>query len=113
MTISFKKWEGNGDRKLDICVLLSGCISGVVAGFITTPIDVIKTRMMVNTVKEYEIMLTDWFMKIVREEGVKSLFKGCFVRVLYLGLGGMLYFGTYVAMLRLFGADKEYRRFRS
>lgn len=92
--------------------LLSGGISGIVAGLVTTPIDVIKTRMMVNAIKEYTITPLGWASKIFQEEGIKGLFRGWKVRVLYLGIGGMLYFGVYIAMLRLLKADREYRRFR-
>lgn len=101
------------NKELNIFTLLNGGISSTIAGFVTTPIDVIKTRMMVNTIKEYEIMTMGWLTRIIKEEGVKSLFKGCVVRVIYLGLGGVLYFGTYVAVLGLLGVEREYRRFRS
>ena len=91
---------------------MCGGISGLVAGLITTPIDVIKTRMMVNAIKKYTITPLEWASKIFTEEGFRGLFRGWQVRAFYLGIGGMLYFGVYVAMLRLLNADREYRHFR-
>lgn len=84
----------------------------MVAGFVTTPIDVIKTRMMVNTIRQYETKPLEWAVNIWRHEGMRGLFKGWHVRTLYLGIGGMLYFGIYVLMLKFFKVDKEYLRFR-
>ena len=84
----------------------------MIAGFLTTPCDVIKTRMMTNTVKQYKITPGKWVKKKINEEGAKELFKGWHVRRMYLGFGGMVYFGGYRTMIKFIGADKLYNEAR-
>ena len=79
----------------------------MIAGFLTTPCDVIKTRMMTNTVKQYKITPWQWVKKTINEEGPKALFKGWHVRIMYLGFGGMVYFGCYRTMIKFIGDRKS------
>ena len=103
-----RKWEEKAWAK----TLLSGGVSGIIAGFLTTPCDVIKTRMMTNTAKQYKITSRQWVRKLIAEEGYLAFFKGWHVRILYLGLGGMVYFCCYRMMLKMLGADKRYKQIR-
>ncbi|XP_055809780.1 S-adenosylmethionine carrier 1, chloroplastic/mitochondrial-like isoform X3 [Solanum dulcamara] len=71
-----------------------GAFAGAITGAITTPLDVIKTRMMVQgSAKQYEGIL-HCVNTIVREEGASTLFKGIGPRVLWIGIGGSIFFGV-------------------
>lgn len=64
-------------------LLMSGALAGLPAAYMTTPCDVIKTRLQVESVGT-EIPYTsikDAFTRIVKEEGFSALFKGGFARV--------------------------------
>ena len=92
--------------------IISGGLSGMIAGFLTTPFDVIKTRMMTNVTTQYKITPIRWLRKIVTEEGYAALFKGWHVRIIYLSMGGIVYFLTYVTALKMVGAGKKYSQLR-
>ncbi|KAJ8561436.1 hypothetical protein K7X08_027626 [Anisodus acutangulus] len=71
-----------------------GAFAGAITGAITTPLDVIKTRLMVQgSAKQYEGIM-HCVNTIVREEGASTLFKGMGPRVLWIGIGGSIFFGV-------------------
>lgn len=71
--------EGYNGKQLSFLETLgSAAIAGMPAAYLTTPADVVKTRLQVEARKgqlHYK-GLTDAFVKIYREEGFKALFKG-------------------------------------
>lgn len=73
-------------------MLLGACV-GMVAAGLTTPLDVVKSRMMVGTAvgKGVSTVLRD----IYAEAGVKGLFKGAEQRIGYLGLNNAIFFNVY------------------
>ncbi|KAI9227948.1 MAG: mitochondrial carrier domain-containing protein [Piptocephalis tieghemiana] len=77
--------EGRDGKVLSISELLTaGAIAGMPAAYLTTPADVIKTRLQVKTQKgqtSYTGIL-DAARKIRKEEGLRALFKGGPARVL-------------------------------
>jgi len=65
-------------------LLVAGAMAGVPAAFLTTPADVIKTRLQVVS-REGEMTysgLLDCATKILKYEGVNAFFKGSGMRVL-------------------------------
>lgn len=65
-----------------IQLLLSGAIAGMPAAFLTTPFDVVKTRMQVNSGKTFQYKsIRDGLTRLLKEEGFKALFKGGLARV--------------------------------
>ncbi|CAH8274020.1 unnamed protein product [Arabidopsis lyrata] len=66
--------------------------SDALTGAVTTPLDVIKTRLM-GSAKQYQ-RIVDCVQTIVREEGVPALLKGIGPRVLWIGIGGSIFFGV-------------------
>ena len=74
---------------------LNGSIAGSCAGFLVTPFDVVKTKLMTYSVKEQTPSTVYVFKDIIKEDGVKGLYKGAGIRMIYLGVGGFAFFGIY------------------
>lgn len=98
-----------------------GSFAGAIAAAITTPLDVIKTRLILEKVRrEIRIVfmapkrvrspyqhnkqdirgrpyrgIIDTFMRITAEEGTLTLFSGVGPRVMWIGIGGFIFFGVY------------------
>ena len=74
-----------------------GSISGAIAAAVTTPLDVVKTRLMLGKDRQgqpYKGAL-DVFQKTVRKEGVAVLFSGVQPRVIWISIGGFVFLGAY------------------
>eukprot|EP00442_Polarella_glacialis_P012662 CAMPEP_0115151906 /NCGR_PEP_ID=MMETSP0227-20121206/65866_1 /TAXON_ID=89957 /ORGANISM="Polarella glacialis, Strain CCMP 1383" /LENGTH=277 /DNA_ID=CAMNT_0002562457 /DNA_START=63 /DNA_END=897 /DNA_ORIENTATION=+ len=76
-----------------------GSIAGAVAGAITTPLDVCKTRIMLENPAEgfarrYTGTVTTLKL-IAAEEGATALCKGIQPRVIWITIGGFVFFGAY------------------
>jgi solute carrier family 25 (mitochondrial S-adenosylmethionine transporter), member 26 len=80
--LQFTIWEFC-KRDLNLNAAISGAISGSLAGFLTTPIDVLKTRIILS--KNNTILALSF----------RDLFKGAIPRTLTLGIGGFCFLGTY------------------
>ncbi|KAF9609376.1 hypothetical protein IFM89_015673 [Coptis chinensis] len=78
-----------------------GAFAGSLTGAITTPLDVIKTRLMVQGPGNQYKGIFDCVQTIVREEGAPALLKGIGPRVLWIGIGGSIFFGVLERMKRL------------
>ncbi len=74
---------------------INGSLAGAFAGFIVTPFDVAKTRLMTYNVKEKVPSTVKLFTEIYSEEGFKGLYRGALIRMIYLGVGGFAFFGIY------------------
>lgn len=74
---------------------LVGCVSGSFAALVTTPLDVVKTRVMLNESTAGAFHL---FRETCRVEGWRWLGRGAVSRATMIGLGGLFYFGTYEAV---------------
>ncbi|KAF7307212.1 tRNA (guanine(37)-N1)-methyltransferase [Mycena indigotica] len=77
--------EGHNGKELSFLELLASAgIAGMPAAYLTTPADVVKTRLQVEARKgqtHYQ-GLRDAFVKIYREEGFRALFKGGPARII-------------------------------
>ncbi len=91
----FEYLKQNLENKSDLNLCLCGAQAGGIAGIITTPIDVLKTKIMTQLKFKFNIQTTINLLKtILREEGVKGLFKGVTMRITYISIGGMIFFGV-------------------
>ncbi|XP_058740835.1 S-adenosylmethionine carrier 1, chloroplastic/mitochondrial-like [Vicia villosa] len=71
-----------------------GAFAAAITGAVTTPLDVIKTRLMVQGTQKHYKGICDCVRTIVKEEGPNALFKGMGPRVLWIGIGGSIFFGV-------------------
>ncbi|KAI1381404.1 mitochondrial carrier [Hypoxylon crocopeplum] len=69
-----------------------GSMSGAVAAGITTPLDVLKTRVMLS--KEREKVFTV-LSDLLRNHGVRPFFAGIGPRVMWISAGGAIFLGSY------------------
>ena len=73
---------------------LCGALAGAVAAGLTTPMDVIKTRLMLaeNTTSWSSMLRT-----VIEKEGLVALTKGIGPRISWISLGGFIFLGGYSA----------------
>ncbi|KAH6640657.1 mitochondrial carrier domain-containing protein [Chaetomium tenue] len=71
---------------------LYGSISGGVAAAVTTPLDVLKTRVMLSSQRE---SMASIVRTILRENGVRPFFAGIGPRVMWISVGGAIFLGSY------------------
>lgn len=69
-----------------------GAGAGVATAVLTTPLDVIKTRLMTQGAQGTYKGIFDCCRQLVRDEGAKALFKGVGPRVTWIGIGGSVFF---------------------
>lgn len=71
---------------------LYGSVSGGVAAAVTTPLDVLKTRVMLSSKRQ---RVWDIVTGILREHGVRTFFAGIGPRVMWISIGGAVFLGSY------------------
>ncbi|EWC45423.1 hypothetical protein DRE_00822 [Drechslerella stenobrocha 248] len=90
------RWRGGGGRTgRDATAMESaacGSVAGGVAAAMTTPLDVLKTRMMLADKSQTMLSMLS---KIVREEGARKLLSGIGPRVMWISAGGAVFLGAY------------------
>lgn len=91
------KYMNDGDDIKPYQGAFCGSISGGIAAAITTPLDVIKTRLMLrvdaNNVPYKNF--GDCVSRIYAEGGSSAFFKGIVPRVSWIFVGGFFFFGAY------------------
>ncbi|RCV39940.1 hypothetical protein SEVIR_9G011800v4 [Setaria viridis] len=73
---------------------LIGAFAGAITGAVTTPLDVMKTRLMVQGQGNQYSGIVSCAQTILREEGPMAFLKGIEPRVLWIGIGGSIFFGV-------------------
>ena len=69
-----------------------GSLAGAVAAGVTTPLDVLKTRLMLAEEKHRAGLV---LLDIMRDSGPRALFAGIGPRVLWISVGGAVFLGSY------------------
>ncbi|OJD19101.1 hypothetical protein AJ78_00887 [Emergomyces pasteurianus Ep9510] len=91
---------------------LFGSIAGSVAAGLTTPLDVVKTRVMLaRRGGSDHIRVRDVVRGILMEEGFGAFWRGVGPRVMWIGVGGAVFLGSYQFtsnMLQTRQAGKEH-----
>lgn len=103
--IQFPLWEAmkswslaqrsRDTRPKDVTALesaLYGSMSGAVAAGATTPLDVLKTRLMLAKEKESAAIIMS---RIWQQEGAKAFFSGIGPRTMWISIGGAVFLGSY------------------
>lgn len=99
--IQFPLWEGlkawrRGAKGLDGTTAVEsavfGSVAGAVAAWLTTPLDVLKTRMMLAQKRQAAIPL---LLQILRDSGPRTLFAGTGPRIVWISAGGAIFLGSY------------------
>ncbi|KAG0379175.1 hypothetical protein BGX24_001465 [Mortierella sp. AD032] len=90
---------------------ICGSIAGGIAAAITTPLDVVKTRLMLSQrnpigvggapSSAYYSGITSTFKRILAEEGPRALFSGVGPRVMWISIGGSIFLGVYEKVKRV------------
>lgn len=71
---------------------LYGSVAGAVAAGVTTPLDVLKTRVMLSSQRESMVRMA---RTILREHGIRPFFAGIGPRVMWISIGGAIFLGSY------------------
>ena len=71
---------------------LFGSVAGAIAACVTTPLDVLKTRIMLAKEKERAWVIAKG---ILRESGPRAFVSGMGPRVLWISIGGAIFLGSY------------------
>ena len=98
-----REWQGVGAGGGALAwwqTAVCGAGAGGVAAAVTTPLDVVKTRLMTQTGVAAGLQYTgavDAARRIVREEGAAALLRGVVPRVLWISIGGAIFFAGFEA----------------
>ena len=76
---------------------VSGACAGAVGAAVTTPLEVLKTRLQVQTRRKYRTILGSLVL-ILREEGLRGLYRGLAPTLIALPPNWAIYFCSYEAM---------------
>lgn len=94
--IQFPIWEAlkghHAETVTAIESALYGSLSGAIAAGVTTPLDVIKTRMMLAPEKESAVQLT---RRIWADSGPRAFLAGIGPRIMWISAGGAIFLGSY------------------
>ena len=103
---AMKKWslqQRQPPRPADVTAAESavyGSISGAIAASLTTPLDVLKTRMMLSPIRVGALTMT---ARIWTSEGGMAFLSGIGPRTLWISIGGAVFLGSYQWASNLLG----------
>lgn len=89
-------------NQTNLWVAFCVCVS---AGIVTTPLDVLKTRLMTQGTSGRYKNLVDATLQIARTEGLSAFMSGWQPRLLWISLGGFVFFPALEAAKQLFSPD--------
>jgi len=95
LKVEWSKLQGSDTSPLQAAAC--GSISGGIAAALTTPLDVIKTRLMLGADKNGVAYkgAGDVLQRVMNEEGSSVLLSGIQPRVMWISIGGFVFFGAY------------------
>eukprot|EP00756_Hemistasia_phaeocysticola_P006427 Hpha_TRINITY_DN13822_c0_g1::TRINITY_DN13822_c0_g1_i1::g.70108::m.70108/K15111/SLC25A26; solute carrier family 25 (mitochondrial S-adenosylmethionine transporter), member 26 len=83
-------------NKSDLVAAACGSAAGGLAAAVTTPLDVAKTRIMLDQGRTtYTGGVWNTLLKIKQEEGMRALLSGILPRTKMITIGGFIFFGGY------------------
>ncbi|CAH8504560.1 unnamed protein product [Schistosoma turkestanicum] len=91
---------------------MCGCLAGTIAGALTTPLDVAKTRIMLaepnSNFASGHIVYA--IRTIFQESGIRGLFSGLIPRITLLSIGGAIFLGIYDISTRFWTSSLQNTR---
>lgn len=93
LKVSWKNFAGRDVMSHEAA--LCGSVAGAIAAAATTPLDVLKTRLMLDTASESTQSTVTALKSLYNSGGFKVLFAGVQPRVLWISIGGFFFFGSY------------------
>lgn len=94
-----KVWwsEQQGSPVNPVQAATCGSIAGGISAGLTTPLDVIKTRLMLGADKEGKLYTNafDVVGRVWQTEGAATFWSGVQPRVMWISIGGFVFFGAY------------------
>ncbi|KAL8837951.1 MAG: hypothetical protein Q9170_002323 [Blastenia crenularia] len=90
-----KAWRRRRTGRGEVTAVESGIlgsIAGAIAAGLTTPLDVLKTRMMLAKEKQAAWSL---FLQIWRQSGPRAFVAGLGARIMWISAGGAIFLGSY------------------
>jgi solute carrier family 25 S-adenosylmethionine transporter 26 len=104
---AMKRYRCNASGRQEVSGLeggVLGSVAGAVAAGITTPLDVLKTRLMLA--KE-RVGMGEMLGRILRESGPRAFFAGIGPRIGWISAGGAIFLGTYQWASNVLGGLEE------
>ncbi|KAK9448671.1 mitochondrial carrier [Limtongia smithiae] len=83
--------DGTGGSLLDGA--MCGAVAGGIAAAATTPLDVLKTRVMLHATRVTSLRAL--VAEIAAEEGARGFFRGIAPRTMWISMGGAVFLGVY------------------
>lgn len=78
--------------------LISGGISGCIAGLVTAPLDLVKTRTVVRSAHSESVHVRTVVREVARDHGLRGFWRGASARVLWISTNVAVYFALFEAM---------------
>ncbi|ORY86147.1 mitochondrial carrier domain-containing protein [Protomyces lactucae-debilis] len=94
---------GDSNEISMLATALCGMVAGAAAGSLTTPLDVVKTRIMLAEAGEAATIM-GVLKDVLRQEGPRGLFRGVVPRTLWIAGGGAIFLGGYDFFSRFFSS---------
>jgi solute carrier family 25 S-adenosylmethionine transporter 26 len=86
---------------------LIGAFAGGFTGIVTTPLDVLKTRLMTQGASGRYKNLVDATIQIARQEGMGAFMSGWQPRLMWISLGGFVFFPVLEAAKKFYAPKME------
>lgn len=86
-----KKTFGNEDARH---YAVNGFVAGGIAAFLTTPCDVIKSKLMTQR-SQFYANIFDCIRQIARQDGIGGFFKAAHLRTAQISVSGVVFFSAY------------------
>lgn len=106
LKVQVSKTRGAPCSSLDSA--LCGAAGGAVAAALTNPMDVVKTRLMLQQAGRQEGALAV-LARVAASEGWRGLAAGLLPRLLWISLGGVIFFGVYEQTLATLSRSRPSR----
>jgi len=94
-----KVWwsESQGSPVSPLQAAACGSLSGGIAAALTTPLDVVKTRLMLGADRDGKVYKSaaDVIRRTMQTEGPTTFLSGIQPRIIWISIGGFVFFGAY------------------